>query len=116
MLGTLPPVYVHPGQIEQVIATLVDNAAKHTPGSTIHSTGAVADGGASIDLVVEDDAPGISQDDPEQIFDRFYRGRTVERSDTPGSGLGLPIARMIVGAMAAESARRTALVAARGLS
>jgi signal transduction histidine kinase len=97
-LGVLPPVYVNAGRIEQVIANLLENATKYAPGSSIHVTGEVVDDGVNEELVIEDDGPGISHEDLERIFDRFYRGSTVERSEMPGSGLGLSVARMIVDA------------------
>jgi signal transduction histidine kinase len=49
-----------------------------------------------VDLWVEDEGPGIPADDLAYIFDRFYRGRSPELSDIPGTGLRLAIARTIV--------------------
>ena len=49
-----------------------------------------------VNIVVEDDGPGIPADDVDHIFDAFYRGRSIQWSETPGTGLGLAIARTIV--------------------
>jgi len=95
-LRALPAIWVDARRIEQVIANLVDNAVKYAPGSTIHISGCIADAGANVDVAVEDDGPGIPVDDLDHIFDRFYRGRSHERSEIAGTGLGLAIARMMV--------------------
>jgi signal transduction histidine kinase len=48
-------------------------------------------------LVVEDNGPGISEEDMQHIFERFYRGeKSRTRSNDSGYGLGLPIAYWIV--------------------
>lgn len=95
-LGKLPLVYVDPNRIEQVIANLVENATKYAPGSPIYIRAGLAEDGSTVDLVIEDDGPGIASQDIEHIFDRLYRGRATAGSKTPGSGLGLTIARTIV--------------------
>jgi len=102
-LSALPLVCVNRRRIEQVLANLIDNATKYAPGSTIHISGAAVDGGQNVELYVEDEGPGIPDADLEHIFDKFYRGR----SEAPGTGLGLPISRVIVeghgGRMRAEN-------------
>jgi signal transduction histidine kinase len=95
-LRALPAIWIDARRIEQVIANLVDNAVKYAPGSRIHISGRIADAGANVDVAVEDDGPGIPVDDLDHIFDRFYRGRSQERSEVSGTGLGLAIARMMV--------------------
>jgi signal transduction histidine kinase len=95
-LGSLPSVCADSKRIEQVVANLVDNATKYAPGSTIRISGAAADGGARVELSIEDEGPGIREADLEHIFDKFYRGPSHKRSEVPGTGLGLAIARTIV--------------------
>lgn len=85
-------------RMEQVLDNLLGNALRHLPaGEKGHVEVSVtfADGDpARVQLVVEDDGPGIDAADLPHVFDRFYRG---DRSrSTPGSGLGLAIAREIV--------------------
>jgi len=80
-------------EITQVLTNLVENALKHTPaGTTITiSTDARDD---EIVIRVHDDGPGIASHQLPHLFDAFYRGDGTDR--TPGSGIGLAIARGIV--------------------
>jgi two-component system, OmpR family, sensor histidine kinase KdpD len=47
------------------------------------------------DISVADQGPGIEEEEIEHIFEKFYRGKNV-RYRVPGTGMGLPIAKMIV--------------------
>jgi two-component system sensor histidine kinase KdpD len=89
----LPPIHVDAALVTQVIANLLENAAKHTPEGTHVRVSARADG-AFIEVAVEDDGPGLPPGDPERLFEKFQRGR--DESDVPGAGLGLAICRAIV--------------------
>lgn len=74
--------------IERAITNLLDNAAKWSPtGGTVHVR--LADGV----LTVDDEGPGIDEEDRPHVFDRFYRSR--ESRSMPGSGLGLSIVRKV---------------------
>ena len=44
-------------------------------------------------LTVDDEGPGIAEDDREHVFERFYR--SDESRSMPGSGLGLSIVRQV---------------------
>ncbi len=48
--------------------------------------------GEKVDLIVEDNGPGIPEEERERVFERFYR--LIDR-DVSGSGLGLAIVREI---------------------
>ena len=52
----------------------------------------VRQGGTGPELVVEDSGPGISEEERERVFNRFYR---VPGSTATGSGLGLAIIKAI---------------------
>jgi len=85
--------------VTQMLANFVENALIHTPtGSTLEIR--VEPLGTAVRLTVEDDGPGVSDGERDQIFRRFYR---VDRSrTTPGSGLGLSLAAAVAHAHGAE--------------
>lgn len=81
--------------LKQSIRILVDNAAKYTPEGEgiILRVGMTA--GQMPYYEIQDNGIGMSQQDLERAFDRFYRADAVRGSSTGGSGLGLSIARWI---------------------
>jgi signal transduction histidine kinase len=82
--------------LKQAVRILVDNSRKYSPvGSSITLRAYPSENDACID--VQDNGIGVSQDDALHMFDRFYRSNAVRGSQTGGSGLGLSIAKWIVG-------------------
>lgn len=90
------------GRIGQVMTNLVDNAISFSPpGGRVLLTARRT--GATIELAVEDDGPGIDEDRLSTIFERFYTYRpTATSSRGENSGLGLSISREIVKAHGGE--------------
>jgi two-component system sensor histidine kinase KdpD len=81
--------------IAQALVNLIENAAKYsTPGGPIRLRAQPA--GPAIQLTVEDDGPGIAQQDLPHVFERFYRA-TEQSRRVKGSGLGLAIVKGFVG-------------------
>jgi len=81
-------------RINQVLDNLLSNAVKYSPvGSQISVTGEAASTGWEI--MVTDQGKGMTPDQVEKIFDKFYR---ADASDTSveGLGLGMSIVRQIV--------------------
>ena len=78
-------------KIYQVVTNLLANARAHTPeGTKIHVATYSDDNGSYV--TVADNGPGLSQEDQERIFERFYRVDTSrQRNSREGSGLGLSI-------------------------
>lgn len=70
---------------------LLDNAIRYTPPGG-HVALELENRADSVVLSVQDNGPGIAEDELTRVFDRFYRGSNVE---THGSGLGLAIVRRI---------------------
>ena len=100
-LEVAPPgavAWVDPGRLHQVVANLLDNAARHSPaGGTVRVLASVSPAG--LHLEVSDEGPGIAPADRERVFDRFYRGNGAAGSSTDGTGgtgLGLAITRWAV--------------------
>ena len=85
-------VRADPGRLLQVIGNLLTNALKFTPdgGRVLLSAKPAVD---EMVFAVSDTGPGMSPDDMDQLFDRFWQARDV---DSRGIGLGLTISKGIV--------------------
>ena len=81
--------------VKQVMRILCDNAVKYTPKGGVVTLGIERRPGW-VTLFVQDNGPGISQEDLPKIFERFYRADAARKSENGGHGLGLSIARIIV--------------------
>jgi two-component system sensor histidine kinase KdpD len=92
----LPVVRVDARAVSEVIYTLVENAAKYSKPETmirIIATGA-ADG--FVQIAVEDQGRGVPRELRERVFDKFFRAMQEGDLSSPGTGMGLAIARGIV--------------------
>jgi two-component system sensor histidine kinase TctE len=89
----LRPTYVDGDRflLRDLIDNLVDNAIRYSPEGSVVTVSCIQEYGFGV-LTVEDDGPGIQDNEKEKIFSRFYR---LDQSQ-PGSGLGLAIVRDIV--------------------
>jgi len=82
--------------MRQVIGNLVSNALRHTPsGGNVRVT--ISTGSGALILSVTDTGSGMDAESAARAFDRFWRS-----PGSPGSGLGLPIARDLVAAHGGE--------------
>jgi signal transduction histidine kinase len=87
-------VWADDGDVAHVLDNLIENAIRYSPaGTNIVVEAANRDGVMA--LSVEDDGPGIPQEDRDRIFERFYRGSNG-RLAGPGTGLGLAIVAELV--------------------
>ncbi len=82
-----------PARIQQLLTCLLDNALTHAPEADILIEAESDAGGTRI--AVTDDGPGLSAEEANRAFDRFYRGDPSRVRSTGGSGLGLAIARSL---------------------
>ncbi|HEV8421107.1 MAG TPA: ATP-binding protein [Actinomycetota bacterium] len=80
--------------IERVIENLLSNAAKHTPVGTQVLLSARSDDGTAL-VAVQDDGPGIPEDEVFHLGERFYRGGDLN-ARTKGLGLGLALSGEIL--------------------
>lgn len=103
---TPPVVLGDEPRLRQVMHNLVTNAITHTPDGTpitvIISTYDGADARAVIE--VADAGPGLSEEQVEHVFERFYRADTSRSRNAGGTGLGLSI---VAGIVAAHGGRVT---------
>lgn len=101
----LPPIYFDPDRFAQIVANLLENAIKFTPGGGQVRV-SLADAGAdAIRLTVTDTGAGIAPEEIPRLTEPFFRGRSARA--VPGSGLGLAIVSELLrrggGAMAIKS-------------
>ena len=93
--GESPFAMVDPKRFRQILANLLGNALRYTP-----SDGSVDVGVRTVDNEVEvsvsDTGPGISPEDLDHLFERFYRGDASRNRAVGGSGLGLAIVKQWV--------------------
>lgn len=89
-----PPVDADEELISLVLQQLLDNALKYSPPDSALNISAGLEEAEAV-IRVADEGPGIPDHDHERIFEKFYRGRG-SREKTPGTGMGLAIAREIV--------------------
>ena len=91
--GDLPLLRVDAILIEQVLANLLENAAKYTPpGTALRLRAQPRDD--EVLVSVEDEGPGLPPGDAEALFAKFQRG--AAEGTVGGVGLGLAICRAIV--------------------
>ena len=84
-------VRVDPSRVKQAVLALADNAAKFSPdGESVTLRSATS--GGELCIEVEDEGPGIPEEELPRIFERFYR---VDGTRSPGTGLGLSITATI---------------------
>ncbi|ULJ75519.1 ATP-binding protein [Rhizobium gallicum] len=81
-----------PEGLRRAIRNLVENAVRYGGEARVH----LFHTPTTIDIVVEDDGPGIPENATEQVFAPFFRLEQSRSRETGGVGLGLSIARAIV--------------------
>jgi two-component system, OmpR family, sensor kinase len=99
-------------RLRQVIGNLVNNALTHTPSGTPVrvkvASGKLDHGTPAVVLDVEDDGPGMSADQAQRVFERFYRADQARNRASGGTGLGLAIVAGLVNAHGGTVSVRTA--------
>jgi signal transduction histidine kinase len=81
--------------LSRILRNLVDNAERHAATAVTIEVGRSADG-ATTQLTVNDDGPGIPVDQRSIVFERFARLDDARLADAGGSGLGLAIVADLV--------------------
>jgi signal transduction histidine kinase len=84
-----------PGQVTRALRNLLTNAVQHSPPGATVRIGVTA--GATAEVRVIDEGPGIAEEDRPNVFERFYRADR-SRGRTAGGGIGLTVARELIAA------------------
>jgi signal transduction histidine kinase len=83
-----------PALLRRLVRNLLDNARRHAPGAAVRArVAAIAGGGARLE--VEDDGPGVPEDERERVFEPFHRAAGRREGAGGGAGLGLALVRRI---------------------
>ena len=101
---------VSPGDLEidtdlellhQVLTVIVSNSVKYA-GNSCRISLSARKSDKFVKILLSDDGPGFEEKSIAHVFDRFFRGNEAHTRDSTtsgGSGLGLSIAKVIVGAL-----------------
>ena len=83
-------------RLAQVVTNLLDNALSFAPDGSEITVNAVRTEGGLIRVAVEDQGPGVPEENLESIFERFYSERPTDEDFGNHSGLGLSISKQII--------------------
>jgi len=89
----LPRILADAPRLEQVLVNLIHNAIKFTPREGIIKA-AVRQGNGVVEFSVADTGAGISADNQQRVFERFFKADSAR--NRIGTGLGLAIAKHMV--------------------
>ena len=108
----LPGVIAAPKSLQEAVANLLDNALKYVtlpksdspfssnPSPKVGVRILANQDPVGVTILVEDNGPGISATDAEQIFQRGFRGEATH--SVPGTGIGLDISQALVQRMGGD--------------
>lgn len=96
----IPPLYADRNLTGQVLSIILTNAINYTPigGEILINSVSLQqqNGSPWVGFSVQDTGMGLTADDIENLFTRFYRGKVGNKSGVSGTGLGLSIAKEII--------------------
>lgn len=84
-------IHVRPNAFSRLLSNLSDNAMRHGRRIELHALNR----GGVLTIVVDDDGPGVPNEQMEEVFRPFFRLDTARNQNSGGTGLGLSIARDI---------------------
>ena len=87
---------------ERIMNNLIDNAIKYSDADSEIVISTLNETDEYIKVMVEDSGEGISSEDKDHIFSRFYRTASARATDNQGSGLGLAIVKHLVNSLNGE--------------
>ena len=80
-----------PNEIRRAVRNLVENAVAYGRRASV----SLSQDGASYEITVEDDGPGIPETEHARVFEPFVRLESSRNADTGGTGLGLTLVKAI---------------------
>jgi signal transduction histidine kinase len=85
------PISCRPNEIKRAVRNLVENAVAYGRKADVRIT----DTGDGYDVLVEDEGPGIPENDRQRVFEPFVRLESSRNEFTGGTGLGLTLVKAI---------------------
>lgn len=85
-------------QIDKVFFNLISNALKFVEEGSGEIKLKIEEEDSLVAIYVIDNGPGISEENVQKVFDRFYQSKKIKNNETEGSGLGLTISEGIISA------------------
>lgn len=91
-------------RLECVLINIISNGIKYTPAggwvrASIHQQDGEGDEECVVRFVVEDNGIGMSEESQKHLFEEFFREESALTSEIQGTGLGLPLCKLIVDLM-----------------
>ncbi|MBW4095234.1 MAG: GHKL domain-containing protein [Acidobacteria bacterium] len=90
-----PPIFGDPDLLVTAFRNLIDNAIRYSPENTQVGIGIRSQDGL-VTVSISDQGDGMSAEDQERVFERFYRVDAARSRHTGGTGLGLSIVKHVV--------------------
>src|SRR4029077_21066063 len=88
-------VRADPAKLHDVLRNLISNASTYSPEQSTIQVSTRRDR-EFVAIQVQDEGPGIPEEDLSRVFERFYRVDKSRSRDPGGTGLGLAIVRHLV--------------------
>ena len=85
------PISCRPNEIKRAVRNLVENAVAYGNKADVR----ISDTGDGYDVLVEDEGPGIPEDERQRVFEPFVRLESSRNEATGGTGLGLTLVKAI---------------------
>jgi signal transduction histidine kinase len=85
------PISCRPNEIRRAVRNLVENAVAYGHRADVR----ISDTSDGYDVLVEDEGPGIPENDHQRVFEPFVRLESSRNGATGGTGLGLTLAKAI---------------------
>jgi signal transduction histidine kinase len=85
------PISCRPNEIKRAVRNLVENAVAYGHKAEVR----IADTGDGYDVLVEDEGPGIPENERQRVFEPFVRLESSRNEETGGTGLGLTLVKAI---------------------
>lgn len=89
-------VFADPLQLENAMTNILENSLKYKDGETVNVNIRCEEQSDSVNLIIDDDGPGVPPEAVSKLFDVFYRSDPSRNNPHKGSGLGLAITAKIL--------------------